>query len=88
MTDNGPCYKPCAFARACKRLKLKHIRTKPYTPKTDGKAERFIQTALTEWAYARPIHSGTEPCSSSHGPPAYSWPRRRSAPSSRARSLD
>jgi transposase InsO family protein len=53
MTDNGPCYKSFAFARACKRLGLKHIRTKPYTPKTNGKAERFIQTALREWAYAR-----------------------------------
>lgn len=53
MTDNGSCYRSKAFARACKRLKLKHIRTKPYTPKTNGKAERFIQTALREWAYAR-----------------------------------
>ena len=42
-----------AFARACKRLGLKHIRTRPYTPKTNGKAERFIQTALREWAYAK-----------------------------------
>lgn len=53
MTDNGSCYKSHAFAKACRRLKLKHIRTKPYTPKTNGKAERFIQTALREWAYAR-----------------------------------
>ena len=53
MTDNGSCYKSHAFAKACKRLKLKHVRTKPYTPKTNGKAERFIQTALREWAYAR-----------------------------------
>jgi transposase InsO family protein len=53
MTDNGSCYKSRAFARACKSLKLKHIRTKPYTPKTNGKAERFIQTALREWAYAQ-----------------------------------
>ena len=53
MTDNGSCYKSFAFARACKRLGLKHIRTKPYTPKTNGKAERFIQTALREWAYAQ-----------------------------------
>mgnify|MGYP000985374926 CR=1 FL=1 len=53
MTDNGPCYMARAFARACRRLKLKHIRTKPYTPKTNGKAERFIQTALREWAYAQ-----------------------------------
>ena len=53
MTDNGSCYKAKTFAAACKALSLKHIRTKPYTPKTNGKAERFIQTALREWAYAR-----------------------------------
>jgi transposase InsO family protein len=53
MTDNGSCYRSRAFARACKRLGLKHIYTKPYTPKTNGKAERFIQTALREWAYAK-----------------------------------
>jgi transposase InsO family protein len=52
MTDNGSCYRSRAFAKACKRLGLKHIRTKPYTPKTNGKAERFIQTSLREWAYA------------------------------------
>jgi len=53
MTDNGSCYKSVAFRKACKRLRLKHIRTKPYTPKTNGKAERFVQTSLREWAYAR-----------------------------------
>jgi len=53
MTDNGSCYKSFAFRRACKRLRLKHVRTKPYTPKTNGKAERFIQTCLREWAYAQ-----------------------------------
>ena len=47
MTDNGACYKSFAFQKACKRLGLKHIRTKPYTPKTNGKAERFIQTSFT-----------------------------------------
>lgn len=52
MTDNGACYKSFAFAKACKRLRIKHIRTKPYSPQTNGKAERFIQTALREWAYA------------------------------------
>lgn len=52
MTDNGSCYKSKAFARTCKQLRIKHIRTKPYTPQTNGKAERFIQTALREWAYA------------------------------------
>jgi len=53
MTDNGSCYRSKAFRKACTKLGLKHIRTKPYTPKTNGKAERFIQTALREWAYAR-----------------------------------
>ena len=53
MTDNGSCYKSFAFRTLCTRLGLKHIRTKPYTPKTNGKAERFIQTSLREWAYAQ-----------------------------------
>jgi transposase InsO family protein len=53
MTDNGACYISRDFAKACRDLKIKHIRTKPYTPKTNGKAERFIQTAMREWAYAR-----------------------------------
>lgn len=52
MTDNGSCYKSFAFRDACKQLGIKHIRTKPYTPQTNGKAERFIQTAIREWAYA------------------------------------
>ncbi len=52
MTDNGSCYRSKAFAKACRKLGLKHVCTKPYTPKTNGKAERFIQTALREWAYA------------------------------------
>ena len=52
MTDNGSCYRSRAFRKVCAGLGLKHIRTRPYTPKTNGKAERFIQTALREWAYA------------------------------------
>src|SRR3954468_10132698 len=60
MTDNGSCYKSFAFRRTCKRLRLKHIRTKPYTPKTNGKAERFIQTSLREWAYAQAYQNSTE----------------------------
>jgi transposase InsO family protein len=60
MTDNGSCYRSKAFARACKRLALKHIFTKPYTPKTNGKAERFIQTSLREWAYARAYNTSDE----------------------------
>jgi transposase InsO family protein len=50
MTDNGSCYRSKAFRLACRDLGLRHIRTRPYTPKTNGKAERFIQTALREWA--------------------------------------
>lgn len=53
MTDNGSCYRSKAFRKACADLKLKHIRTRPYTPKTNGKAERFVQTSLREWAYAK-----------------------------------
>jgi transposase InsO family protein len=60
MTDNGSCYRSRAFAKACKQLGLKHIRTRPYTPKTNGKAERFIQTSLREWAYARAYHHSSE----------------------------
>jgi transposase InsO family protein len=53
MTDNGSCYRSRAFKHACKDLGLRHIRTRPYTPRTNGKAERFIQTSLREWAYAQ-----------------------------------
>jgi transposase InsO family protein len=53
MTDNGSCYRSQAFHRACKHLGIRQIFTKPYTPRTNGKAERFIQTTLREWAYAR-----------------------------------
>jgi transposase InsO family protein len=52
MTDNGPCFHARAFGAACRQLGLKHVRTRPYTPKTNGKAERFIQSSLREWAYA------------------------------------
>src|SRR5262249_28035880 len=60
MTDNGSCYRAKDFRRACARLGIKHIRTKPYTPQTNGKAERFIQTALREWAYATAFHHSDE----------------------------
>ena len=53
MTDNGPCYRSKAFGKTCRDLGIRHRYTKPYTPRTNGKAERFIQTALREWAYAR-----------------------------------
>lgn len=53
MTDNGSCYISKAFAKACDTLSLRHLRTRPYTPRTNGKAERFIQSATREWAYGR-----------------------------------
>jgi transposase InsO family protein len=53
LTDNGPGYRSRAFAVTCRHLGIKHRFTRPYTPRTNGKAERFIQTALREWAYAR-----------------------------------
>jgi transposase InsO family protein len=53
LTDNGSCYRSTQFREACSRRHIKHHRTRPYTPRTNGKAERFIQTALREWAYAQ-----------------------------------
>ena len=53
MSDNGSCYIAHAYAAALAQLGLKHIRIKPYRPRTNGKAERLIQTLLNEWAYAR-----------------------------------
>ncbi len=52
MTDNGSAYRSTVHALACRRLGVKHLRTKPYRPQTNGKAERFIRTMLREWAYA------------------------------------
>jgi transposase InsO family protein len=53
LTDNGSSYRSRQFRQACQQMLLKHRRTRPYTPRTNGKAERFIQTALREWAYAK-----------------------------------
>ena len=52
MTDNGGVFRAKPFKRACERLGVKHVFTRPYRPQTNGKAERFIQSALREWAYA------------------------------------
>lgn len=59
MTDNGTGYKN-TFKAACDELGIRHIKTRPYTPKTNGKAERFVQTSLREWAYARPYVSSAQ----------------------------
>jgi transposase InsO family protein len=60
MTDNGSGYVSKAFRQACLELGVRHLRTQPYTPKTNGKAERFVQTSLREWAYAKPYESSEE----------------------------
>jgi transposase InsO family protein len=64
LTDNGPCDHAHRFRRACDQLGLKHRRTWPYTPRTRGKAERFIQPATREWAYARAYQNSEERASS------------------------
>ena len=80
LTDNGACYRSRAFARLLRRLGLTHKRTRPYTPRTNGKAERFIQTALREWAYARSYDSSDQ--RAAHLNPwlhQYNWHRRHAS---------
>lgn len=60
MTDNGSAYRSRLHAHQCARLKLKHLRTRPYRPCTNGKVERLIQTLLREWAYALPYPSSAK----------------------------
>ena len=60
MTDNGPCFLSDRFKAQCQHLNARHIRTRIYTPRTNGKAERFIQTAIREWAYARLYQNSQE----------------------------
>ena len=60
LTDNGAGYRSDSFRATCRALHVRSRRTRPYTPRTNGKAERFIQTALREWAYRRPYYSSSE----------------------------
>jgi transposase InsO family protein len=60
MTDNGSSFRSHRYAKALRRLKIKHLRTRPYTPRTNGKAERFVQISLSEWAYARAYRTSDE----------------------------
>jgi len=60
MTDNGSAYRSTAHALACRALGIKHLRTRPYRPQTNGKAERFIRTMLREWTYAAVYGSSPE----------------------------
>ena len=60
MSDNGSCYVSHRFKATCQKLKLRHLRTRPYRPRTNGKAERFIQTLLREWAYRKPYATSAQ----------------------------
>jgi transposase InsO family protein len=60
LTDNGSGYISRSFRATCRALHVAHGRTRPYTPRTNGKAERFIQTALREWAYRRPYYTSVD----------------------------
>ena len=60
LTDNGSAFRSKRFAHACRRLRIKHCFTRPYRPQTNGKAERFIQSALREWAYGIPYNHSSE----------------------------
>jgi transposase InsO family protein len=60
MTDNGSAYRSAVHAIACRALGLKHLRTRPYHPQTNGKAERFIRTMLGGWAYGAIYRSSAE----------------------------
>ena len=60
MSDNGSCYVAHAYAAALRQLRLKHLRISPGRPRTNGKAERLIQTLLNEWAYGRIYGSSHE----------------------------
>jgi transposase InsO family protein len=60
LSDNGSCYVAHSFAESCQQLGIQHKRTKPYRPRTNGKAERFIQTLQREWAYAFAFKTSAE----------------------------
>jgi transposase InsO family protein len=60
MTDNGSAYRSNAHAIACRELAIRHLTTQPYRPRTNGKAERFIQTLTRRWAYGRTYNTSTE----------------------------
>jgi transposase InsO family protein len=80
MTDNGSAYVSVAHALACRALGIRHIRTRPYRPQTNGKAERFIRTMLREWAYAAVYGSSPERAAALSGwVERYNYRRRHGA---------
>ncbi len=60
LTDNGPTFRSQKFAETCRQLALRHHFTRAYRPQSNGKAERYIQSALREWAYGIPYHHSSE----------------------------
>jgi len=64
LTDNGACYRSHVFRALCLGRSIRVLKTRPYRPQTNGKAERLIQTLLRDWAYARPLHPLALPSSS------------------------
>ena len=80
MTDNGPPYRSHAFRDLCAKHQIRHLYTKPYTPRTNGKAERFIQTCLREWAYAEAyLSSDARTTALAHWLHHYNWHRPHTA---------
>jgi transposase InsO family protein len=80
MTDNAKAYGSHVFSALCQRQRLRHLRIRPYTPRTNGKAERFIQTLLREWAYRRPYPtSASRSRALSAWLHYYNWHRRHSS---------
>jgi len=80
MTDNGSGYLSHAFRDACRRHRIRHLRTRPYTPRTNGKAERFIQTCLREWAYAEAYSNSAQRTTAlAHWLHHYNWHRPHTA---------
>ena len=60
LSDNGSCYRAVVHALACRTLRIRHLRTKPYRPRTNGKAERFIRTLTDGWAYGAVYRTSAE----------------------------
>jgi transposase InsO family protein len=77
MTDNGSPYISAVHARRCRQLGIRHLRTRPYRPQTNGKAERFIQTLLREWAYCGRVYASSQERTSALGPWLYHYNFRR-----------
>src|SRR4029078_9497723 len=80
LTDNGSCYRAAIHSLACRRLGIRHLRSRPYRPQTNGKAERFIRTLLNSWAYGAIYRSSQERTRAPDGWPShYNHHRRHSA---------